>query len=242
MNMPAFAHAHHAAAMQVGAVLIAAAMLAAGSTAFAQTPSEAVKAMLGAWEISNADRDRTCGVTLKGDVVKGAHKLDLEKGCAEALPFTREAQAWSIVNDTVRIMDARGRTILQFTEVEGGLYEGERPAEGLYFLQSLAAAGPAFRTIAAMVGEWNVLRETNKPICSLTLSEAAVPAADEGYALKIKPPCDAIVTRFNPASWRMDRGELVLSSARGEAWRFAQDEAAWRRIPENVEPLTLVKK
>jgi hypothetical protein len=87
-----------------------------------------------------------------------------------------------------------------------------------------------------------VLRETDKPICSLTLSDAAAPAADEGYALKLKPPCDTIVTRFNPASWRMDRGELVISSARGEAWRFARDEAGWRRVPQNVEPLMLVKK
>lgn len=240
--MPVRAHPHRGAGMKIGAGLILAVLLAVVAGALAQTPSEAVKAMLGAWEISNADRDRTCAVTLKADAVKGAYKLDLEKGCADALPFTREAQAWTIVNDTVRIIDARGRTILQFTEVEGGLYEGERPAEGLYFLQSLDAAGPAFQTAAAMAGEWNVLRETDKPICSLTLSETAAPVADEGYALKLRTPCDAVITRFNPASWRMDRGELVISSARGEAWRFAQDEAGWRRVPQNVEPLMLVKK
>ena len=240
--MPALAHARFGAGMTIGAALIVAVMLVAVAVAFAQTPNEAVKAMLGAWEISNADRDKACAVTLRGEAVKGAYKLDVEKGCAEALPFTREAQAWTIVNDMVRIIDGRGRIILQFTEVEGGLYEGERPAEGLYFLQSLDAAGPAFQTAAAMAGEWNVLRETDKPICSLTLSETTAPAVDEGYALKLKPPCDAAVTRFNPTSWRMDRGELVISSARGEAWRFARDEAGWRRVPQNVEPLMLVKK
>jgi hypothetical protein len=242
MTMPALAHARFGAGMTIGAALIGAVMLVAVAVALAQTPSEAVKAMLGAWEISNADRDKTCGVTLKGDAVKGGYKLDMDKGCAGALPFTREAQAWTIVNDMVRIMDARGRIILQFTEVEGGLYEGERPAEGLYFLQSLDAAGPAFQTASAMAGEWNVLRDTDKPICSLTLSETAAPAVDEGYALKLRTPCDAVITRFNPTSWRMDRGELVISSARGEAWRFAQDEAGWRRVPQNVEPLMLVKK
>jgi protease inhibitor Inh len=242
MTMLALAHLHRGAGMKIGAALILAVMLAATATAYAQTPSEAVKAMLGAWEISNADRDKACAVTLKGEAVKGAYKLDMDKSCADALPFTREAQAWTIVNDMVRIIDARGRIILQFTEVEGGLYEGERPAEGLYFLQSLDAAGPAFPTAAAMAGEWNVLRETDKPICSLTLMNTAAPAADEGYALLVRPPCDAAVTRFNPASWRMDRGELVISSARGEAWRFAQDEAGWHRVPQNVEPLMLIKK
>jgi hypothetical protein len=242
MTMPAPAHHRSRAGMTLSAGLVVAVMLAAVAAALAQTPSEAIKAMLGAWEISNADRDRTCGVTLKGDTVKGAYKLDMDKGCADALPFTREAQAWTIVNDMVRIIDARGRVILQFTEVEGGLYEAERPAEGLYFLQSLDAAGPVFQTAAAMAGEWNVLRDTDKPICSLTLSNTAAPAVDEGYALKLKTPCDAVVTRFNPASWRMDRGELVISSARGEAWRFAQEEAGWRRVPQNVEPLMLVKK
>jgi len=107
--MPALAHARFGAGMKIGAGLIVAAMLIARPAAFAQTPSEAVKAMLGAWEISNADRDKACAVTLKGEAVKGGYKLDMDKGCAGALPFTREAQAWTVVNDMVRIIDARGR-------------------------------------------------------------------------------------------------------------------------------------
>ena len=107
--MPAFARPHRGAGMKVGAGLIVAVMIAPVAVAFAQTPSEAVKAMLGAWEISNADRDKACAVTLKGEAVKGGYKLDMDKGCAGALPFTREAQAWTVVNDMVRIIDARGR-------------------------------------------------------------------------------------------------------------------------------------
>ena len=65
------------------------------------------------------------------------------------------------------------------------------------------------------------MRGTGKPICALTLSNTA--AGDE-FAVRVQPPCDPVVTRFGPATWQMDRGEIVLQSARGQTWRFEEGE------------------
>ncbi len=62
-------------------------------------------------------------------------------------------------------------------------------------------------------------------------------------ALKVKPGCDALVTRFDPAGWRMDEGELVLLSPRGQTWQFEENDAnTWQRVPESADPILLVRQ
>src|SRR5919108_2262894 len=223
--------------------VLAFAFLAAVSAApaFAQsTSSEAARAVVGAWEISNADRDRTCAVVFKADPVPGGLKIEFDRGCAAAFPVTRDIVAWTVAaNEVVRLLDAAGKTLLEFSEVESGMYEAERPGEGLYFLQNVAA-GPTWRTAEQMFGDWGVVRGTGRPICTLTLSNAA--AGQDSYMVRVKPGCDALVTRFGPTTWRMDRGELVMSSARGQTWRFEEgDTVTWKRVPE-MEGLALVRQ
>jgi hypothetical protein len=41
----------------------------------------------------------------------------------------------------------------------------------------------------------------------------------------------------------MDRGQLVMRSGKGEAWRFEESETtAWRRVPETRQPILLVRQ
>ena len=210
-----------------------------GGPAFAQ--SDAAKAMVGTWELSNADRDKSCNLSFKTDPAKGGFKVDFDRGCNEAFPPLREIEAWAIVNDFLRLLDARGRIVFEFTEVESGMYEAERQGEGVFFLQNTAAAGPAFRTPEQMAGDWNVMRD-DKLLCAVTLTNTGA-TGQEGFALRVRQPCDAMVTRFSPSAWRMDRGELVFSSLNGQSWRFEENDAAnWRRIPEGADPIALVRK
>ncbi len=66
--------------------------------------------MVGQWELSTTERNKTCVVTLKGDATPQGMKLELEPGCAAALPFTKDITAWSIKGlDIVRLQDASGR-------------------------------------------------------------------------------------------------------------------------------------
>ena len=226
--------------MQRGLGLLALVFLLAGAGgALAQSNAQAVA---GVWEISNADRDRICPVNLKTDPAQGGMKLELDPGCAAAFPIMREVVAWTLSNDTLSLIDARQRTVLQLNEVEHGMYEGERPGEGLYFMQSAAAAGAVPRTAEQMAGEWTLVRGENRAVCALTLLNSPVTGQD-GYALRLRQPCDAIVTRFAPAFWRMNLGELVIQGRGETAWRFEEDEPTiWRRVPEGADPWSLVRK
>jgi Protease inhibitor Inh len=205
--------------------------------------SEAFKAVLGNWEISNADRDRTCAVTFRADPSGSVFKLDLDKGCAGKMPELKDAVAWTIGGlDIVRLLDGKGKPVMEFTEVESGTYEAQRPGEGVFFMQSAAvAAGPVGLSTDQMAGDWNVVRGSGKPVCTITLTNAA--AGADSFALRLKPGCDAFVTRFGPAAWYMDRGELVLRSKGGQFWRFeANDPTNWQRVPEGRDPISLVRQ
>ena len=71
-------------------VVIALALSAAGAGAQAPAPSDAAKDMVGAWEISNAARDKTCPVTFKLDPGAGGFKLGLDEACGTAFPSLKD--------------------------------------------------------------------------------------------------------------------------------------------------------
>ena len=205
--------------------------------------SDAFKAMIGKWEISNADRDRICAITFRADPSGSAFKLELDKACPVQMPEVKAVVAWTIGGlDLVRLLDGKGKPILEFTEVESGIYEAQRPGEGIFFMQNAAAAaGPVGLAANEMAGDWGVVRGSGKTVCTITLTNTA--AGPDGFALKLKPGCDAVVTRFGPAAWYMDRGELVLKSKGGQFWRFEEsDPVNWQRVPEGREPITLVRQ
>ncbi|HML09141.1 MAG TPA: AprI/Inh family metalloprotease inhibitor [Xanthobacteraceae bacterium] len=206
----------------------------------AQTSTDAGSTMIGAWEFSNADHDKICRFNFRADTAAGGNKLEIDKNCPSYFPSTRDIAGWSVDGyGTLRLLDARGNAVIELTEAETGIFDGFAPGEGRYVLQSAAAA--RMRSAEDMAGEWAVARGTGKPICLLTLANN--PAGTDSLALKVKPGCDALVTRFAPTSWRMNQGELVLLSARGQTWRFEENDAnTWQRVPEGPDPILLVRQ
>jgi Protease inhibitor Inh len=225
--------------------LLALAAAVAASQAFAQhaiTSNETFKTMIGKWEISNADRDRTCYLTFKTDPSGALFKLDLDKACAAQMPELKEVIGWTIGGlDLVKLMDAKGKPLLEFSEVESGIFEAQRPGEGIFFMQTAAATAAASVSFDQMAGDWGVVRGSGKTVCTITLTNAT--AGGDAFALKLKPGCEAFVTGFGPTAWYLDRGELVLKSKAGRFWRFeANDPANWQRVPEGREPINLVRQ
>ena len=42
---------------------------------------------------------------------------------------------------------------------------------------------------------------------------------------------------------RLERGEILLMSRRGETWHFeADDNAQWRRVPDSANPMILLRQ
>jgi len=217
--------------------------LAAAQAQTQTPPTEQMKALAGAWELSNADRDRTCAITLKLDAIAAGRAAELDPACVTAFPPLKEVAAWGLGRrDTLVLKDAKGTTLIELLEVEAGMYEGLRPNEGRYFLQNLAAAQSGREyTADQMFGDWGVVRGTGRPICILTLANEA--ADQDNFAVQLKPDCDPLIARFAPTGWRMDRGQLLLLSRSGEIWRFEEDDTlAWRRIPAARQPLVLQRQ
>ena len=230
--------------LTVRACLLAlAAVLMTAPDAVAQDARSLTKEMVGEWELSTAGRDKTCIVTLKSDSTPQGLKLELDKGCGNALPFTKSIVAWSVKGlDIVRLQDAAGQSIIDVTEVESGIFEGLRQGEGVYLLQNLAAARALSKSADQLIGDWAMVRGSGKSICGLTLTNTET-NAPENFAVYLKPRCDPLVAAFAPTIWRIERGELLLQSAKGEIWRFeADDNAQWRRIPDSADPLLLTRQ
>ncbi len=228
--------------MRFARAIICAIAVAVSLPALAQAPAigDSAKALIGTWEFSNADRDKTCSATFKSDPTKVGFKVEFDKACADRFPIVNDIAGWVFPdNDLLRLLDAQGNVLIEFSEVEDGIYEAPTPGLGVLFLQN-AAAGPPPKPLEQMAGDWAIKRGSGAPLCAFTLSVTPV---KDGFALTVKPGCDAAIARLNFAQWRLDRDELMLVPARGNPWRFEEiDGTAWRRVPEGANQFTLVKQ
>jgi hypothetical protein len=217
------------------------ALLAVALPAEAQQQDTLKKEMIGQWELSTTERSKTCVVTMKNEAAQGGLKLELESGCAAALPFTKDIAAWNIKGlDIVRLQDAAGQPVIDFTEVESGIFEGLRQGEGVYILQNLAAARSLAKSMDQMIGDWQMVRGNGRPICGLTLTNTE--ATGDNFQVFVKPKCDPAVAAFGPVQWRLDRGQMILMSKTGESWQFeADDNAQWRRVPDTADGLIMLR-
>lgn len=221
---------------------LSAGVLLSGAAVRAQDAAVLKKEMIGQWELSTTERSKTCVVTLKPDALPQGLRLELEPDCPKALPFTRDIAAWSIRGlDIVRLQDPKGEAVIEFTEVESGIFEGVRSGEGVYILQNLAAARALAKSADQLIGDWLMVRGSGRTLCGLTLTNTET--SPDNFAVFLKPRCDALVANFNPSQWRLERGELLMMSRSGETWHFeADDNAQWRRVPDSADPLILMRQ
>jgi len=227
-----------------GILCAALVLLVAGASPLrAQDASTLKKDMVGQWELATTDRSKTCVVTLKSDATPQGLKLELEPGCAAALPFTKDIVAWNIkgLGDIVRLQSANGEAVVDFTEVESGIFEGLRTGEGVYILQNLAAARSLAKSMDQMIGDWSMVRGNGQAICGLVLTNTE--AGNDNFQVFLKPKCDPAIATFAPTLWRLDHGQMLLMSAKGETWQFeADDNAQWRRVPDSADPLIMLRQ
>jgi hypothetical protein len=226
----------------IGLGIALAALLAVAAPAWSQDAASLKKGMIGQWELSTTERSKTCVVTMKGDATPQGLKLELEPTCAAALPFTKDITAWNIKGlDIVRLQDAAGQPVIDFTEVESGIFEGLRQGEGVYILQNLAAARSLAKSMDQMIGDWSMVRGNGQTVCGLTLTNTE--AGPDNFQVFLKPKCDPTIAAFAPTQWRLDRGQIILMSKNGQTWQFeADDNAQWRRVPDSADGLIMLRQ
>ena len=196
--------------------------------------------MVGGWEISDADRDRRCPLTFSAEPAPGGFKIDFDAGCPHGA-FRRSRMSWPGAfgpKDVLRLLDAKGGAVMEFTEVENGMFKSERGGWALVPANPGSAQG-RHADRGADRRRLNLLREADKPLCRLTLSDTA---SGDGFRVVVKPGCDKAIAAFDPSTWRLDRDQLILAG-RGGTWRFAESDATvWERVPLSVDPLLLVRQ
>ena len=146
--------------------------VAAAVAGAAQDASTLKKDMIGQWELATTERSKTCVVTLKGDATPQGLKLELEPGCAAALPFTKDITAWNIrglgISCGCRTPPATAGDRLHRSRERH--FRGLRTGEGVYILQNLAAARSLAKSMDQMIGDWSMVRGNGQAICGLTLT------------------------------------------------------------------------
>ena len=206
-----------------------------------QALNESAKTMIGAWEFSNADRDRVCTVTFSADRSGSGYKVEFDARCSDLFPLVRDITAWTYPdNDLLNLLDSKGKSLIQFSEVETGIFEAPTPGLGVLFLQNAAEAGAPPRPAEEVAGDWALVRGAGRPLCVLTLTTNP---GSEGFALSVKPGCAASIAQLGFNRWQMDRGELLIGQARGNPWRFESVDAnSWQRVPATNNPYMLMRQ
>jgi hypothetical protein len=216
------------------------------AAALAQTPppqfGESAKGIIGTWEFSNADRNKKCTATFSGERTAVGFKVEFDANCAGQFPLVADIVGWKFPdNDLLYLLDSTGKALVEFSEVEDGIFEAPTPGVGVLFLQNAAAAaGPPEKPPEELAGNWLLTRGAGAPLCAFSLTSTA---QGDGMAMTAKPGCAPSIAQLNFSQWRLDKGELVLVPGRGAPWRFEEVEGTgWRRIPEGANPMMLVRQ
>jgi hypothetical protein len=234
--------------MQRLACLLALAFaLAAPARAQAPDPADLLpripeaKQLAADYQLQSALGDRKCAITLEAKSVAAGHAIVFDRTeCTPLFRFLTDTVAWEPgIAGSIRFVNAAKRTVSEFTEGVGGQYEALLEGDGVYFLTNLQFVQPdETPTFSDAAGEWNISPPDGPAICSLNLTDQ--PAGDDLFKVTVKAGCDPLIARFGPVKWYLDRGDIVLLSARDERMRFGrQPEGNWTKIPEQPRPLSL---
>jgi hypothetical protein len=219
--------------------LLALGLAVCGSAQAQNMPlSDAAKSMVGTWELSTAERDKTCTAKFSLDPARVGYRVVFDAECGKLFPVVRQVVGWRFPQeDLLYLLDPQGKAIVEFSEVEDGIFEAPTPGIGVLFLQNpaAAAAGPRPEPTGDVAGNWAMVRGDGTTVCTLTL-------AGGGSAVTPQPGCDPNIVKLGFKQWRVAQGELVLVPASGEPWRFEDADGNWRQLSNSDDQVMLVRQ
>jgi len=211
-----------------------------------------VRALVADYELTNADSSLKCPMTLEPRPTGSGLALVFDrKQCVPLFGFLSEVSAWLPgIAGAILFLAPDGRTVAEFTEGVGGVYEAIRENDGVYFLANLQFVDPSERVqITDLFGEWMLSQPESEPSAAKTAKAPPRPctirftddvAGDQLFHLRVPPSCDVNLLPPGFRHWQLERGDIVLRNEDGESLRFERGEdGRWNKVPEKPRPLVL---
>ncbi len=229
---------------------------------------DAIRPLLGAWDVEKVGASRKCTITLGVEEVAHGRQLRFPATCRRALPILSAVASWTVTADgKPRLNDALGKPVLVFSEAgaEGG-FDGKtadgqtyrldpkgyprsarRPPASAAELAATAAQRPTAvdpaRAPAAdtLPGRYSMMRQPNREACRIVLGGASATPADRLPAAFEGNCSDTGLTIFDPAGWRYAAGRLSLIARKGHSVDLVFENGQWRKDPAVGAPLLMRK-
>ncbi|PTM40862.1 AprI/Inh family metalloprotease inhibitor [Bosea sp. 124] len=227
---------------------------------------EAIRALLGAWDLEMPGASRGCTVTLGAEAAPQGRQLRFPATCRRALPILDTVTGWNLAPEGgLRLQDAQGKTVIAFRDgapergftgsgSDGKAYAlasknhpraARRPVASPAELAATAAQRPTLVDPArapapdTLPGRYAVMRQPDREACRIVLSPAATGAPAAGPAAFEGLCSDTGLAIFDPAGWRYLAGRLTLVARKGHGVELVFENGQWRKDPAVGAPLLL---
>lgn len=179
-----------------------------------------IAGMAGPFILEQGSGGPQCRVALSTEAAIHAFAIDIPETCHSDFPELVEVAGWTILEDgTLRLTDALGKGLYEFTEIESGLF--------------LMSGPPGFSMVNVDEGDFTetqpieifpeqragayVLSQVEAPElarCELTLLPE--PGGEDWYNAAVDVACPQELTRFEIIGWRPLANGVALIGKPGE--------------------------
>lgn len=227
-----------------------------------------IAAASGIFDIRTSKGPNSCRITLWPEGAKGKFPVSMPAGCNKAFPgLLAKVKNWTLgLDGAIGLTDDKLGSIIEFRESNGKLLSPEvntttyelKPADAGWFkrqtggsrtdMPSATAKGPDVTELNRIVGTYAIAREKGKTFqsaseCKVILSSQTALKAGTMKADLVDGCHDRGMQIFNPSSWRIDGGRLLLVSRKGHDIAFVKTGASgWGKEKQSGDILELLKQ
>ncbi|KPH80015.1 AprI/Inh family metalloprotease inhibitor [Bosea vaviloviae] len=225
---------------------------------------DALRPLLGAWDLEAVDQPRRCTIILGAETAGGGRQVRFPATCRRAMPILAEVSTWTVTAKGLPVLaDAQGKIVLGFDgsgqtavlQAKGGDGRDYRLDPKSYPRSAKSAATAATQAASAaqrptivdsgrapaadtLPGRYSVMRQQNREACRLVLG----PGSAAGGRAAFEGSCqDTGLTIFDPAGWRYSAGRLSLVARKGHTTDLVFENGQWRKDPAVGAPLLMRK-
>jgi hypothetical protein len=210
----------------VKALAAAALLLCLATGAVAQEAPEIAAELAGEWQIVPVDGLLACTVTLGLGPARGGWQATPGPLCATYAPDAAKATGWTF-EDGMRLLDAKGATVMRFEEDETALPASPSVAAPRFYLIPAIPGFESLRPPGEWEGPWQFTAKGQRPCILQFGPPARVDPQHVGGTVSVRRCRNAGLRRMT--RWYAEGMSLILAGPNDAQIAFAPDGAATHR-------------